>query len=250
MNISRVRKDFGFTLLEVMVAVALIGVIMSLVWSTTSQSLRTKDRVEERDTIFHSSDVALRKVADDIAVAFLTPSSTTTAAAPAAGGTAAPAMTPTPTATTATQPFKTFFIGEDRGDQDSVRFSSLSHIRLVKDSKQSDQCKISYEMVPNPEEPRRFDLMRREDALLDATTEVTGKAFPLAEGIAQFNVEYYDERKGEWGKEWDTEKGDWKDKLPVAVRVTLAFPDPDDETKTIPLSTAVMLPLSSGPIEP
>ena len=224
-----------------MVSVGILGMIMTLVWSTTAQSLRAKDRIEARDEVFHAAQVGLRKISDDVAEAFLVKAAPAPAAA--AGG-----MSAAPQAA-ATESFKTFFIGEDKADQDSVRFSSLSHLRLVKDSKQSDQCKISYEAVPNPENPRGFDVIRREDLWLDATTEVKSKGYPLLENLVQFNIEYYDERKNEWGKEWDTEKLDWAGKLPLAVRVTIAFTDPDDDTKTIPLGTTFLLPMAPGPIE-
>lgn len=255
-NMPRSR---GFTLLEVMVAIGLMGIIMSLVWSTTSQSLRTKDRIEGRDQLFHSGEIALRKISDDISVAFLTTAAAANSGASTTGGTtssttAAPPLTPSPTLSTPTTAapltdlFKTFFIGEDRGDQDAIRFSSLSHIRLVKDSKEADQCRIAYEMIPDPEDTHLFNLVRREEPWLDMTTDVKADPLTLAEGVSKFNIEYYDDKRGDWVKEWSTEKVDWKDKLPFAVRITIEFPDPDDEKKTVPISTAVVLPLAAGPI--
>jgi len=229
------KDSRGFTLLEVMVSVGILGMIMVLVWSSTSQSLRSKDRIEARDFVFHSGQVSLRKLADDIAVAFLTKGTTT---APPPVGT-----TPTPPAS-----YKTFFIGEDGGDRDALRFTSLSHLRLVRNSKESDQVRIQYEVVPHPEETDYFNLVRREQPWLDDTTEVEGRAFTLAERIKGFNVEYYDERKNDWGKEWDTTKVDWKDRLPMAVRVTIVFADPDDPEREIPLMTSVMPAMWNSPL--
>jgi general secretion pathway protein J len=229
-----------------MVSVGILGVIMTLIWSSTAQNLRAKERIEARDDMFHSAQVALRKIIDDVSVAFLVKGMTPGSPGAAAAGTT---TAPAPSGAAAASSLKTFLIGEDRGDQDAMRFSSLSHIRLVKDSKQSDQCKVAYETAPSPDEPRKFNLLRKEDFWLDGTTDVTNKGFPIVENIVGFNVEYYDDRKGEWGKEWSSEKADWAGKLPLAVRVTLTFTDPDDDTKTIAISTAVSLPLSTGPIE-
>lgn len=236
----------GFTLLEVMVSVGLLGVIMTLLWGTTSQSLRAKDRIEARDAVFHSADVALRKMSDDLMAAFLSRGGASPAAAAAPGG-AAPAPTPAPASTTPAP--KTFFIGEDRGDQDGLRFSALSHLRLVKQAKESDQAKVAYEVVANQDIPGTYDVVRREEVWLNASTEVEGRGYALIEGVARFNLEYYDDRRGDWVKEWSTEQVDWKDRLPMAVRITLVFKDPDDEQTEIPLSTAVSLPLAPGPIE-
>ena len=240
------NRSKGFTLLEVMVSVGILAMIMVLVWTSTSQSLRSKDRTEARDLLFHSGQVALRKLSDDIAVAFLTKASTTTTT-PAAG-----AMPPTPTAATATATatgFKTFFIGEDRGERDALRFTSLSHMRLVRNSKESDQARVSYEVVPHPEEKDYFNLVRREQPWLGDETEVEGRAFTLAEKIKNFEVEYYDERKNDWGKEWDTTKVDWKDRLPMAVRITIVFADPDGGEQEIPLMTSVMPAMWNSPLQ-
>lgn len=231
----KIFSKSGFTLLEVMVSVGILGVIMVLIWSATGQSIRSKDRIESRDLLFHAGQVALKKIADDIAVAFLTkaqtPSTTGTEQAQAQSG------------------FKTFFIGEDRGDQDGLRFTSLSHMRLVRNSKESDQARIAYEVVPHPEEVRFYNLMRREEPWLSVDTEVGGRGFPIAEKIVRFDVEYYDERKNDWGKEWNTERAEYKYKLPMAVRITIVFADPEDEDAEIPLSIAVMPALWKAPIQ-
>jgi prepilin-type N-terminal cleavage/methylation domain-containing protein len=229
----------GFTLLEVMVSVGILSLIMVLIWSSTSQSLRSKDRIEQRDLLFHSGQVALRKIADDLEVAFLAEA-------------AALPSTPSPEGALAAAPastnFKTFFIGEDRGDQDAVRFTSLSHLRLISLSKESDQCRISYEVIANPEEAGFFDLVRKEQPWLNNTTDVEGKVFTLVEKLRKLNVEYYDERKNDWGKEWNTEMMDWKNRLPMAVRIKIVFADPDDETQEIELSTEVMPAMWKSPI--
>ncbi len=219
-------RSRGFTLIEVMVSVGILAVIMVLIWSSTSQSLRSKERVESRDLAFHSGQIALNKLTADLEVAFLTKAPTATAEAAEEAG--------------MPSEFKTFMIGEDRGDMDALRFTSLSHMRLVKNAKESDQMRIAYEVVPHPEEIGFYNLVRREQPWLTNTTEVEGRAFTLAEKIKKFDVEFYDSRKNDWGKEWDTEKLDWKDRLPMAVRITIVFADPDDDTREIPLMTSVM----------
>lgn len=239
----RTRSSKGFTLLEVMVSVGILGVIMVLIWSSTSQSLKAKDRIEARDLLFHEGQVALRKIADDIAVAFITKSPSASPAAPTASATGTP-----PTQAGAESEFKTFFIGQDRGEQDSLKFTSLSHMRLVRGAKESDQCRIAYEVVPHPEEARYFNIVRRQQPWLTNTTEVEGRSFTLAEKIMKFDLEYYDTRKNDWSREWDTAKVDWKDRLPMAIRITIVFPDPDDETLEIPFTTSVIPALWNSPL--
>ena len=237
------RTQKGFTLLEVLVAVAIMGLIMVLVWSNTSQSLNSKERIEKRDMIYQHGRIALQKFTDDLSMAFLTKK---TAASTVAASTTAELLTTS--VVTIPRPI-TFCIGRDEGDRDTVRFTSFAHMRLFSGAKESDQCKISYEVLPSPDEPNVFNLIRREVPWLDANTEVEARPLVVAENIRDFELEYYDTRKDEWGKDWDTEVIDFRERLPLAVRVTLSFPDPDDEEESIVLKTIVLLPLSGGTID-
>lgn len=238
------RCPRGFTLIEVMVAIALMAIIMTLIWSSTSQSLRAKERVEGRDMVFHSGGTALRKISEDLVMAFLagTVSKPTGFQMAQSGGQGA-------SSPAAVEPFKTFFMGKDESEADELAFTSLSHQRLFKNAKESDQCKVAYQVVPGEDDSTRMDLVRREDPWLDSTTEVKADPIVLVEGIRSFNVEYYEIKKAEWVKNWNTEQQEWQGRLPTAVRVSISFADPDDDQRTIPMSTAVTVPLSGGAID-
>lgn len=232
---KRLRTITGFTLLEVMISVAIVGVIMMLIWTSTSQSLRSKDRIEERDLVYHSARVALRKISDDLAVAFLIKKASTSELSAS-------------TSATGSQ-VKAFFVGENQSSQDTLKFTSLSHLRLFSGAKEADQCRIMYEVVPDEEEVGKYNLIRREDPWLDDSTDVKGKALTLVENIREFDLEYYDTRKEDWVREWNTERVDWKDRLPYAVRINLLFTDPESEDIEIPMTTSVIIALSKDPIE-
>lgn len=247
------KRAPGFTLIEVLISVAIMGIIMTLIWSTTTQSLRTKDRVEKRDLQFHIGRVALRKLGDDLTVAFLSKAARASPVSPEATTPATEAPAPAPTIAAPASGLKTFFVGEDQGGQDSIKFTSLSHLRLFKNAKESDQCKVMYEVVTSKDDPQVYNLIRREDPWLDETADVKGKEMVLISGIKEFDIEYYDSRRNEWLKEWDTQKVDWQSRLPQAVRVRLTFANPEDEEDTeeneIQMSTAVVLTLFESPIE-
>lgn len=235
-------KNHGFTLIEVLVSMAVLAMIMGSVWSSTKQSLDSKERVEKRDGIYQSGRVALRKVADDISMAFLIKSPAERTAEAAATGTA--------TAEVQTRPRPiTFFIGEDRGERDEMRFTTLSNIRLFKNARQSDQAKVGYSVQPSPQDSQVLNLVRTFSPYLSEQDTVEGSSYVIAENIREFSVEYYDLRKQEWGRAWNSEAIDWKDRLPRAVRITLSFPDPEDDRESIVLRTATMVALSAGPIE-
>ncbi len=219
----------GFTLLEVMISVAIMGMIMVLVWSISSQTLNSKERIEKRDMLFQGGRIALQKLSDDLAMAFLIkqPSIPT-------------GFSPRP---------KAFFIGEDKGDKDDIRFTSFSHLRFFNGAKQSDQCKVGYEVIPDKEDSSINNLVRRETPWLDAETTVEGYPFVLAQDVDSFELEFYDYRKEEWVNHWDSDNIDFQGKLPSAVRITIAFPDPDMENETISMTTMTLLPMSAGEID-
>jgi len=232
----------GFTLIEVLVSVAVLAMIMASVWSSTKQSLDSKERVENRDEMYQSGRVALRKIADDISMAFLIRSPAERAATATAMGTA--------TAEVQTRPRPiAFFIGEDRGERDEVRFTTLSNIRLFKNARQSDQAKVSYSVQQSPDDSQVMNLVRTFSPYLNEQNTVEGTSYVVAENIREFSLEYYDLRKQEWGRSWNTEAVDWKERLPRAVRITLSFPDPDDDRESIVMRTAAMIALSAGPID-
>lgn len=232
MMIDRDRNNLGFTLIELMVSIAVLMLMMTMIFSGQAQMQRSSKRIEARQGAYQQGRVALRKISDDLSMAFLTK------AAKVEGSSSA-----------ANDAFKTFLIGEDKGESDEVRFSSLSHLRYFSGAKESDQCKIAYEVVQDKENPAKQNIVRREQAWLDEKTEVEGKDYVLAEGVKKLNIEYYDERQEEWGPAWDTEKIDWKDKLPIAVRITIEIVDPNKENGVITLTTAFMMPYSTGAIE-
>lgn len=233
-------KQPGFTLLEILVAIAIMGMIMVLIQGTTSQMLGAKDRIEERDLLLQSGRTVLRKFSDDLLGTFLM---RTVPVLSFAGTAIAP-----PVQRTVPRPV-TFFIAKDTGEQDELKFTTLSHLRFYRNSHESDQVKVEYRLEPWPEERSLFSLIRTEQAWLDEKSDVEGKSVTLAEGVKGLNIEYYDPRKDEWVREWNTESIDWKDKLPQAVRVTVAFPDPDDRDAVVAFSTAILLPLAGAPID-
>ena len=233
---SAIKPARGFTLIEVMVAIALLSVIMFQVSATTTQMLNSKDRVEDRDLFYQVGRVALRKIEDDLRVAFLVKSSQSKVKGFSASSGELKSG------------WRTFFIGKNEGEHDSIKFTTLSHLRLYKNAKESEQTRVAYLTRRSEDNPEFYDLIRVEMPWLDGTTEVEGRQLVLAESIREFNVEYFDVRKEEWIREWDTEQIDWKERLPSAVRLTLSFPDPDDEEQSITFTSGVFLALAKAPI--
>ncbi|MGH9894273.1 MAG: type II secretion system protein GspJ, partial [bacterium] len=210
----------GFTLLEVMIALAILAAMSLAIFSVTSQTLTAKGQTEDRDEANHSAVLALSKMADDLSMAFMVKSKDLLG-----------------------QQFDGELAFEGR--EDRVDFVTFGHTRYIKGSKESDMAEVSYYLVPHPEERERRILMRREAIQLDKNLQEGGTALPLLESVEGFRIEYYDTKSKEWKKTWDSKSIDFENKLPAMVRIAIEITLPDEEEKTL-FQTVIPIQLSGG----
>src|SRR5262249_53900281 len=64
------RRRAGFTLLEVMLALPILGIVATAVYGTFSRTLRSKQIADERADVLRTGRAALARMADEIASAF------------------------------------------------------------------------------------------------------------------------------------------------------------------------------------
>ncbi len=73
---SRTRSA-GFTLIEVMLALAILAFVTSLMWGSFSQTARNKKAIESAQERAHTVRVALSRMAREIEMAYLSASENT-----------------------------------------------------------------------------------------------------------------------------------------------------------------------------
>jgi general secretion pathway protein J len=214
------RRRAGFTLLEVIVALAILALIASLTFGTIASALNTRDALEADDAVNQSARIAMSRIRRDLSLAYLT------------------------TNTTAVNTYMTLFVGQN-ADPDRLWFASLSHQRLYRGARESDQTEITYWTEDDPNIRSAKVLLRREAPRIDNAPERDGVIAPVAFGVTGFDVQYLDSQTAEWREEWDSTGVDTPNRLPRAAMVTLTLlaPDPDDEEQTVErtLSTTVLL---------
>jgi prepilin-type N-terminal cleavage/methylation domain-containing protein len=66
MRAPSVKKDFGFTLIETLVYVAILAILSSVIIVLTTSMLRTFSNLETYEDIAHSSTVALERITREI----------------------------------------------------------------------------------------------------------------------------------------------------------------------------------------
>ena len=214
----------GFTLLEIILAVAVLAVVGTMVYGGFSQTALNKARVEE--DVEHSRIVhmALERMARELTMAFVS---------------------------THTNPsldlrvVETAFIGKDNGKDDRVDFTSFSHRRLYRNARESDQNEISYFVTQHPDDRDVQVLARREQNRIDEDPRRGGKSQILVENIEEFNLEYFDPLLSDWVQTWDTEDVlAQPNRLPTQIRILLSVKDPRRRGETQTFGTRVTIPLT------
>jgi general secretion pathway protein J len=199
----------GMTLLEVMIALAIMGVMLVLAWKTissTTQNRRDFEQYEERN---HELRNAMGRIVNDFTAAYLSHNEDVNAAHP-----------------------RTMMIAKSTGRVPTIRFSTLGHRVLWADANESDQTVIEYvaRNNPDPEHAGEMDLIRREQRRPSnlPPEEEPAEYDVLARNIQSLKLEFWNWKNLEWQQEWDTTQSDgqrgW---LPSRVRITLTIKGSD-----------------------
>jgi general secretion pathway protein J len=195
---SRVRgHSRGFTLIEIILAVALCALVMLLVHGVLTATLQAAERIDE---MTHGSEIGpavLAQIREDIGAAFLP-------------GTE-----------------EDYFVGQERTGRDRLDFISSSAV-FASDGPGSEPkihsvSEIGYQVKEGPAAEDGLVLYRRVDPFVDAEPLRGGRLTALAEQVISFKVSYWS--GAEWQTSWVSSKQD--DSLPASVRVELKLRVPE-----------------------
>jgi general secretion pathway protein J len=205
------RGDRGFTLIEVMIAISLAAVVMTIISGILISMLDNRDYLEAETDTYYTAQVIMNLMARDFQSAFFTKNEETRIF----------------------QAENSSNLGED---MDEVSFTALSHFQWAKDVKESDQCEVEYFVRDIPEQKTNF-LIRRLDTTIDEEPDEGGIEEELIEGVHSFNLRYYD--RNDWIDDWSYET---KFELPPIVEITLELENQRGEI--VKFITKVELPLA------
>jgi len=210
----------GFTLLEVVVSMGILALIGAITFETIASALDTRDVLEVEDQANQSARVALDRLRRDLRLAYLT------------------------TSTTAVNTYVTEFVGKSN-DPDSLWFTTLSHHRMYRESRECDQTEVTYWTEDDPTMSGAKVLLRREAPRIDNEPEKGGLIAPIAYHLKEVNYRYINPKTNTWLDEWDSTGVDQANMLPRAVQIALVFlvQDADDPSKIVerPYATTVIL---------
>jgi len=188
---KRTRQD-GFTLIEMMVALALLGMMMALVTGSYYASARAKRRIESRLDLVAMGRMALNTMIKEINGAYINE----------------------------TDPSSTPFQGEHEGSfespQDSIHFTTTTFDPRPLGAG-GNVADVSYWLEENAEIEDSFFLNRRADPFPDLDPKEGGITYDIAEQVRGLRIRYQDEN-GSWGSRWDSSPDG---ELPRLVEITI-----------------------------
>ena len=192
------RKKRGFTLLEVLLALAILAAVMTAVYASFSTASRN---VESAETVRDETDLArtlIARLSDDIANAYYNQDMKTTTIL---YGKKEEAGT-----------------GDDKRRLDSLAMTTLTNWRKP-DSKETDLWEVGYHFEETAD-GRGHVLMRREKRELSKDIPLLegGVDYEITDKVDGFQLRYYN--GSQWSDEWDTRK---HFSLPQKVEITLSL---------------------------
>lgn len=209
------RRARGFSLLEVMVAVALTAAMGAMALGAFRQVDRAQEISRAQGDRYAGARLALTRLARELSMAFISDHYDSGR------------MRERPS----------MFMGRE----DRILFTTFAHERLVKDARESDQAVVEYTLDADPENPGEQALFRRARARVDEDAERGGRRDVVAEHITSFTLQYWDEKRKDWSREWSTRSVDHASELPGRVRVALEMKLADGRIEKLSTEARVAL---------
>jgi general secretion pathway protein J len=199
----------GFTLIEVLIAVAILSVLVTVVYTSFSTASRN---VEQAEKIRDTSDLArtlLAKLSDDIANAYVN------------------------TRMNVPIVLTIFYgkreeegLGEEKKRRDAIFLTPLTNARTL-GSKETDLWEVGY-FFKEKTNGSGFVMMRREKRELNKVSpalEGDFSQYKVTDRVESLKFRYFDIGAQQWVDEWDSRTKGPSNLLPKAVEITLSLDD-------------------------
>lgn len=249
------RKNSGFTMIELMITITILSTLTVLTAQAISQAIRAKVKLQDQiDDVSRMRD-AVRLVERDINLAYhyrdiekeleniLKKKNNPNQPNPVPGQ---PTPVPPPERIEVErQDPETHFVGSG----ESVNFVTLNNARTVRNTRQADFVEIGYALkdCKNLRDDKGSSkcLWRRSSPHVDDDVTKGGVEVVLLENVSEFKLRYIGKGKQDWGSDWRTdEQGDGasKGKFPQAVEVSLTV-EKKNKAKGKKYSMQVVVPI-------
>lgn len=184
----------GFTLIEVLLAIGILGIIFSMVYWTFSRTYDVIDSVQKEMDSYRSVRLILDNISREISSVYWREDSKDSQ-----------------------------FIGEDLEDsgkpKDSLRFMSASNYGFSTGGNESDMNIIHY-YLERGEDKDTYKLMGSEQTNILGISDKVREVYELGESLTGFNLRYFN------GKDWiDSWNSDELKTIPMAIEIKIITKD-------------------------
>lgn len=200
----------GFTLIEILLAVGILGIIFSMVYWTFDKTYDVIERVQMETDRFRSVRLSVNKMSEEISSVYWR------------------------------EEYKdSLFIGEDIEEnghpRDSLRFMSASNYGSSAGGNESDMNIISY-YLEKEEEGETYKLMHSEIRNIFSASEEDREAYELGESLIGLDLRYFN------GTDWvDSWNSDELKAVPLTVEIKIIIKDAGGAEK--PFTTLKEIPV-------
>jgi len=204
----------GFTLVEILVAIAILAVVLSTIYVSYISTMRIVKSLEYGDEIYHMARITLERMVLDLQSACKDKDA---------------------------YEFSTLKDSTGRLPLKGVTFLSRAHLDFSGPGDSMAVAQISYELEGDPESGG-FSIIRR-DVLRQGQGREGGEGHLLCKRLQLVNLRFYDSSSREYTL-WDSRAGSeaQRNNIPSAVLIELTFINPDDETRPYRFMTRFLLP--------
>jgi prepilin-type N-terminal cleavage/methylation domain-containing protein len=249
LNCHSKNDTSGFTLLEVLISMAILVFISFAIYQATVETFKLRDSLSTEGDFHNSIRLSTSIMQRDIALIY-SPVVALPSPLPSGGppGGANPqfvaGQTPMPddlgrsyifwgpaVNLTGLRPSRLI------GTENKLSFIAISHYRIYKDAPASDFAKITYELKKDEKGQPRTEtsvLVKTESPNAFAKDDVKDtfkRSYEILRGIKTLTYTYYMRDGNTWRtlKSWDTDKEDTKNRFPDIIELTMEVVGPKNQ---------------------
>ena len=163
----------GMTLIEVAVAMAILGLMGIIAYGGLAVTIKSQRRADALHERYHAARVFLTRFKRELSMAFIS----------------------------LHQAEEKQTVTLFQGERDMVMFNTSSHEPIRRGVEESDQLEVEYRL--DRDEDGNPAIIRRVKHVIDDRPGRGGVESVAVRGVDDFELEYFDEMKEDWRSDWD-----------------------------------------------
>ncbi|HUU40770.1 MAG TPA: type II secretion system protein GspJ [Desulfatiglandales bacterium] len=227
-NLKNAKNGWGFTLIEILIALAIFSIIVSTIYTSYTGTFRILNETESQTEIHGIARIAMERMLEDLESVYIPKN-----------------IGDSQQEKNAVELFQ--FVGEDREikgrNADILRFVSRAKVSLNGQEQDTGISEIVYYVKQNSQ-GEDLVLYRGDKPMFKKISELEeiSDSLVLCENLMSINFTYYNE-DNEALESWDSTSLDPKNKLPRMISIAMEFINASHPKRPIKFMTSLALPI-------